>query len=169
MPTNAAVTGNTSDTVTLPSTGVNLTLSNLHAQIAAELAAGLCDADGAKERYGISDAQWELMRSNPTFRAMLTEALQTWGGELNAGQRITKKSEIVLEDAIPILDSIAHSPDIHPSVRIEAIKQMESLTGRKTKEAVGGGGVGFTLQINIGDGKRGMVIEGTPVKEIPNE
>lgn len=155
--------------LTLPWTGVSLSLSDLRAQIAAELAAGLSDAEGIKERYGISEEQWEVMCANPAFRTMVTEALQTWAGDMNAGQRITKKAEIILEDSLPVLDSIAHSPSVAPAVRIEAIKQMESLTGRKTKEAAQSGGGGFVLQINIGNGAKGVTIDGSSQKVIEND
>ena len=110
--------------------------------------------------------QWERLRRNPIFREMLREAVRTWRGELNAGQRITKKAEIVLEEAVPILDGIIHNSLLHPDVRLNAIKQVESLTGRKAKEQGGAVGGLFNLTINIGKGK-GVILEGIaePVNE----
>lgn len=156
--------------VVLPDTDVPLSLDLLNAQLASELAAGLSDVDSLCAKYGISEAQWKVLRVNPVFRNMVAEAIRVWRGDLNAGQRITKKAELVLEDAIPVLDEIAHSNSTAPAVRIEAIKQMESITGRKAKaEGKGGDGTGFTLNINIGDGKRPITIEGTPLLETTNE
>lgn len=151
----------------LANTSDELQLSHFHAQIAAELAAGLSDAKAIKERYSISDAQWRKLAKNPTFRSMISDAIQTWRGDLNAGQRITKKAEILLEDSLPVLDEIAHNKTIIPSVRIDAIKQMESITGRKAKEAaVAANGGGLVLNINIGQGKEKLVVEGVAEAEI---
>lgn len=157
----------TSAQVEVPGTDTQIDLSSLSAQIVAELAAGLADAGTVRAQYGISEAQWEVLKRNPVFRKMLAEAIVTWRGELNAGQRITKKAEIVLEDAIPVLDTIAHSPDTPAVARIEAIKQMASLAGRNAKEgASAGGGGGFMLNINIGAGKEKLVIEGKTVEAV---
>lgn len=156
--------------LTVPGTDVSLPLSSLSAQIATELAAGLSDAKGIRERYGVSSDQWDKLRVNPAFRRMVEEALQTWTGDLNAGQRITKKAEILLEDALPVLDTLAHSIQVPPETRINAIKQMESLTGRKAKDAANaqaGNTAPFVLNINIGEG-RALTIEGTaePVHDV---
>ena len=142
----------------------SLDLSDLSAQIVSELAAGLSDADAIKDRYGISDAQWEVLKANKTFRNMLTEAVQTWRGDMNAGQRITKKSEIVLEDSIPVLYEIAHNVELAPAARIDAIKQMSVLAGKTGKEGVSGGGAGgFSLNINIGGGAQPVSVQGKVV------
>lgn len=140
----------------------SLELSDLSAQIVTELAAGLSDSDAIRERYGISEAQWELLKSNKAFRNMLTEAVQTWRGDMNAGQRITKKSEIVLEDSIPVLYEIAHNPELAPAARIDAIKQMSVLAGKTGKEGAGGGSGagGFALNINIGGGTQPVTVQG---------
>lgn len=151
--------------VEIPGTGTALDLSDLSPQIAAELASGLADADSICRQYGLTPEQWDRLRRNKAFRAMLAEALQVWRGELNAGQRITKKAEIVLEEAVPILDGMIHNPQLHPDTRLNAIKQVESLTGRKAKEQ-GAAGVpgGFALNINIGAGRERVTIEGKVVE-----
>lgn len=138
-----------------------------------ELAAGLSDAKAIRERYGISDAQWQTLSKNKTFRQMLAEAIQTLKGDLNAGVRITKKAEIVLEDAIPVLDNIIHNPTMIAQARIDAIKELRTLSGRGAKDGsvvpmVGGG---FTLNINIGAGRERLVIpaQAIPVQAIEHE
>lgn len=156
--TQAALTGKTGE-IEPAGTGVPLDLFSLSAQIANELAAGLSDVASVKERYGISDAQWAALKVNKAFRQMLKEAIGTWTGDLNAGTRITKKSEIILEDSLQVLDSIAHNVEHPPLARIEAIKQMSSLAGRNVKDTPGvSGGGGFVLNINI-DGKNAVTVE----------
>lgn len=126
-----------------------LELSHLSATIVAELAAGLSTATAIREKYEISDEQWERLKSNRVFRGMLKEAFERLGGDTNAGRRITIKAEIALEDSIPVLYEVAHDKDIPTMARLKAIEQMESLTGRKAKEAGGGGPGGSGFQINI--------------------
>lgn len=149
--------------VIIPGTDVNLQLAHLNAHIAAELAAGLSDAGSIRERYGISEAQWNVLKRTPMFRAMLLEAVQKLQGDLNANKRITLKSEIALEDSIPVLHRIAHDPEVVPASRIEAIKQMASLTGRNGKEPAAGGGSGFSLTINLGANTKNVTIDGQKV------
>lgn len=174
MPTNAvAESDNTLPDIVPPGTQVSLNFEHLQAQIAVELAAGLIDGEGVQQKYQLTGEQWEALRTNDIFRSMVADALQSWGGEMNAGQRITKKAEIILEDALPVLDEIAHNTLVPAASRIEAIKQMESLTGRKNKEVgAGGAGGGFILQINVG-GKTmpGITIDSkaTPVLEVDDE
>jgi hypothetical protein len=164
----------TEQEVSLPGLEMNLELSSLSAHIAAELAAGLSDADTIIERYNLSKKQWATLSKSPVFRAMLTEAIKTFRGDMNAGNRITKKAEIVLEDAIPAYDRIIHNTEVPPAARIEAGKLLAQLAGRTGKES-GEKGVngGFTLNLNLGFGKEKIVIEGsaTPVKKLdsPND
>lgn len=164
---------NTPTQVQLPGAEINLELADLNAHIAAELAAGLSDAKAIRERYQISEEQWAVLAKNRTFRKMLAEAVQSLGGDLNAGVRITKKAEIVLEDAIPVLDRIIHNETVLTQGRIDAIKELRALTGRDKKDTQGlpTGSGGFTLNINFGEGKRGITIDGkaVPILETVDE
>lgn len=155
--------------VMVPGTEVTLSLDDLKAQIAADLAAGLADADGIKKTYGISDAQWDVIRKNPMFRSMLKEAIERLGGGLNANKRITLKSEVVLEDSIGVLYEIAHDKGAQAASRIDAVKTMAQLTGRNQKEGAASGGGGFNLVLNLGNGAPGITIEGTPVKSVEKD
>lgn len=155
--------------VMVPGTDVGLDLSHLNAHIAAELAAGLSDAATIRERYGISQAQWDTLRKTPAFRNMLAEALQKLQGDLNAGKRITIKSEIALEDSIPVLYEIAHDRDAQSGARVDAVKTMAALAGRNAKEGQGAAaGPGFSININFSgdDGKtKKVIIDGHALPE----
>lgn len=165
--TGPSIKANTSGDVMPAGTDTPLDLFSLSAQIAAELAAGLSDSAAVRERYGISEAQWKSLKNNPAFKNLLREALRTWRGDMNAGQRITKKSEIILEDALPILDSIAHNSDHPPLARIEAVKQMATLAGRNAKAEGASAGGGFVLNINISDDKK--ITVGTELPALEHE
>lgn len=144
-----------------------LELSHLSATIVTELAAGLSTAAAVREKYQITDDQWARLKTNRVFGDMLREALQRLHGDLNAGKRITMKAEIALEDSIPVLYQIAHDSEVPTMARLKSIEQMESLSGRKSKEAQAvGGGVGgwaINIQINAGDAKpQNVVIDAIP-------
>lgn len=130
-----------------------LDLEHLSATICAELAAGLSDGAGIRAKYNISQAQWDSLKVNPAFRKMLAEAFQDWHGDINAGKRITKKAEIMLEDSLPVLYQIAHDPESPRQQKIDSIKQMAVLAGKtnsKGEAAVGGGGpAGAVINIQI--------------------
>lgn len=162
---SARATPNTQQ-VTVPGTDASVDLSALNAHIAAELASGLTDAASVRERYGITDDQWKTLAKSPVFRQMLREAIEQWGGQLNAGNRIQKKADIVLEDAIPAYDGMIHNKDIPAAARIDAGKLLAQLAGRTNKEGnVSAPGGGFTLNINLG-GREKLVIDG---KNLPVE
>ena len=158
--------------VVFPGTDTALPLDALKATIAMELAAGLADATAVKERYGISEAQWSILKRTPVFRNMLKEAIERLGGDTNAGARIKLKSDVLLEDNLPVLDEIANDKDAQSQARIEAIKTMAQLAGRTQKEATQGGGAGaFNLQIVIGEQAVNVtgVNSNPPLEHQPNE
>lgn len=161
----------TEQQVTVPGTDTYLDLSSLSAHLAAELAAGLSDAATIRERYGITDDQWALLKVNPGFREMLKESLTKLRGDLNAGKRITLKSEIALEDSIETLYVMANDPQIPAAARVESIKTMASLAGRNMKGeaagAVGGAGFAINIQINTGSEERLVAIENHTLTESP--
>lgn len=147
--------------VVFPGTDTALPIDALKATIAMELAAGLSDAEGIRSRYGITDAQWSILKRTPIFRSMLREAIERLSGDTNAGARIKLKSDLMLEDNLHNLDEIANDRDAQSQARIEAIKTMAQLAGRTQKEATQGGGAGaFNLQIVIGE--QAVNVTGTP-------
>ena len=146
-----------------------LDLSHLSATICAELAAGLADAKGIQKKYGILPAQWEALRQNAAFRAMLKQAIETFSGDMNAGKRITVKSEIALEDSIPVLYKMANASDGAAGVKIDAIKMLTVLAGRNQKAATeaGGAGSGFNvnIHINTGGGADAVIAEARVIEQ----
>jgi hypothetical protein len=152
----------TQQQVTAPGTDVSLDLSSLSAHIAAELAAGLSDAAAIRERYDVSPEQWDVLRQNPVFREMVKDAITKLRGDLNAGKRITLKSEIALEDTIGTLYLMANDSAIPAAARVEAVKTLASLAGRNMKGdgggGAGGGGPGFAINIQINTGTEEKVV-----------
>lgn len=131
----------------------SLGLSHLSASICAELAAGLADAEGIKDKHKLTDQQWEKLKINPAFRSMLRDALGKLSGDMNAGKRILLKAEILLEDSLPVLDAMIHDKEGASGNKLDSIKQLTVLA-QKSGKAEGGpaGGVGFDVQIHINTG-----------------
>lgn len=134
-----------------------LSLSHLSATICAELAAGLTDAAGIKQKYELSDAQWNKLKNNEAFRAMLKDALVKFKGDIGAPARIKLKAEILLEDSLPVLDAIVHAKDGGAGTKLEAVKQLTVLAeksgGGKGGEKAEATGTGFNVSIHINTGE----------------
>lgn len=145
-------TGIANTSVTVPGTGTSLEINDLSPIIAAELAAELSSPEDIKKKFGLTTAQWRMLTKNPMFRGMVKDALKTFRGELAAGARILKKSEILLEDLLSDLYGIAKAKDVPSSDRINAVKQLAELAGRGKKDSpdLGPRIAGFTLNINVG-------------------
>ena len=101
---------------------------------------------------------------------MLAEAVREFGGDMNAGVRIQKKADIVLEDAIPAYDAMIHGNDVPAQAKIDAGKLLAQLAGRtaKTGEGAATPGSGFTLNINLG-GREKLVIDGKNLPVVNDE
>ncbi len=145
-----------------------LSFTHLSPTICAELAAGLIGARDVPAKYSMSEAQWERLKASQFFVGMLKEAGQKFKGDLNSSNRITLKSEIMLEDSLPILDGIIHNGDISTQSRLDGIKQLSVLAGRtQTKsDSNKSAGAGFQVNILIDTGKD---VVSAPIIHLPEE
>ena len=145
-----------------------LDLKHLSPLICMEIAAGLCDEVSACERYDITPPQWERLKINPTFVSMMEEATLAFSGDANAGKRITKKAEILLEESLPVLHRIMTRTDASTQSILDTVKQLTVLAQRTQRQSEGagsqGGGFNVAIHINTGEGVRieGEVIEHKP-------
>lgn len=141
-----------------------LELVHLSPLICMELAAGLSTPDGVKEKYEITEEQWLRLHKNQTFLGMMKEATLTFAGDMNAGARILKKAEILLEESLPILHKLLTAPEASTGTVIDCIKQLKEIAGigpRMGGKAGGAAGPGFNVQIEIHtNGKVGNTIQG---------
>jgi hypothetical protein len=95
---------------------------------------------------------------------MVREAIKAFQGSVNAGKRITLKAEVMLEDSLADLYGIVKNLETPSGERIKAVQTMAELAGRGKGAAVADAGnsapKGFTLNINVGDGKN-VTIQGS--------
>ena len=145
-----------------------LELAHLSPLICLELAAGLSDPESICDKYEITPSQWERLKINPTFVGMMAEATLTFSGDANAGKRITKKAEILLEESLPILHKIMTRQDASTQSILDTVKQLTILAGRTQRQTEGlkdsGGGFNVAIHINTGETTRveGEIIEHKP-------
>lgn len=139
-----------------------LEMAHLSPLICLELAAGLSDPESVCEKYEISAPQWERLKINPTFMSMMQEATLAFSGDANAGRRITKKAEILLEESLPILHKIMTRKDASTQSILDTVKQLTVLAGRTQRQTEGAKdtGGGFNVQIHINTGGGETRIEG---------
>lgn len=141
-----------------------LDLVHLSPLICMELACGLSTPEGVMEKYEISPEQWLRLKGNPTFQKMMAEATIAFAGDMNAGKRIVKKAEILLEESLPILHKLMTAQEASSSTIIDTVKQLKEIAGIGVKGSQGAGGVppGFNVSIEIhsSDPKKGVVIQG---------
>lgn len=140
-----------------------LELVHLSPLICMELAAGLSTPEGVKDKYGITPGQWLRLQQNPTFLKMMKEATLTFSGDMNAGKRIVKKAEILLEESLPILHRLLAAPEASTGTVVDVVKQLKEIAGIGGRGIPGGGagaGPGFNVQIEIHTTeKRGVLIQ----------
>lgn len=140
---------------------VPLTIWDVSAQLAAELAAQLDSKANILDRFGISVEQWNRLRQSQVFKQMLKEKLEEFRGAANVNKRIRMKAGIAAEDTVVDLHAIAVSRETTPSVRIEAMKLLNKLAGTDAPEGEGGGR-GFSITINLGGHAGDQEIDVTP-------
>lgn len=147
-----------------------ISLNDLSAQVAAEIAAGLSTPQEVCARYGISPEQWETMRTNQLFRDMVAAAIKDFRGDLNAKKRIQLKAAIAAEDSLPELYAMVYDRTVPANARIDAHKQLTNLAEVGAQAARHGSvdpGEGFTLVINFPTGPR--TVQAEPLPSIEGE
>ena len=134
-------------------------------RIALALAAGLVSFDEVPSQFELADEEWEAFRFTPFFKQLYAATKEEWSGEINAPKRIRLKSLAMLESALPVLHDLAVGQEIHPSNKLDAIRQMEKLAGAGT-ETDTQVGPGFRLEINIGteNGVQTLTLDGGDMK-----
>ena len=147
-----------------------LDLSHLSPLICLEIAAGLSDEESVRKKYEITEAQWMRLKVNPVFIGMMREAQLTFSGDANAGKRITKKAEILLEESLPILHGMMTRKEASSGTILDTVKQLTILAGRTQRQQEGAGsqGGGFAVAIHINTGHGETRVEGEILEHNPD-
>lgn len=134
----------------------DLEMTHLSPTICVELVTGLTRPEDVPRKHNITEEQWARLKESKFFKHMLKDAGERFAGDIGAARRITLKSELLLEEALPVLDGIIHNVDGSTQSKIDSVKQLAVLAGRTQRQELGSGGGGagggFNVQIHINTG-----------------
>ena len=120
-------------------------------RIATALAAQLLTFEEVPEHFDVSAQDWDMFKFHPYFQRLYRDAKEIWGGEVNSQKRIKLKAQAMLESTLTVLHDLATDGNLHPTNRLDAIKQTARLAGAEQEQAVANAfGPAFHLEINIG-------------------
>ena len=106
------------------------------------------------DRYELTPEEFQKLVKIPAFRRAYAEAKRNWRSLDAIENRIKHKSQLLTEDNLLELYRIARDVDVHPSVRIEAMKQLAKLAkvdAGEQKDTPTAPGSQFVVNISIGD------------------
>lgn len=134
---------------------------SMTATLANEIAAEIYDAEQLMERFHLSEDEFRTILSNKSFQYMVKEARVRWNSTQNASERIKAKAEVAMEDSILTVAGMVHDVDLPANSRLEASKQLATLSGanKKAETQVSAGG-GFSITINLGDPEKDIKLVG---------
>lgn len=138
-------------------------------ELARDIAAGLDAASELAKAYGLSEAQWLVLKDWVPFRNLLQTAVQEMSGSLGAQERIKRKALMAL-DQVGVLDAatLSADPKVAPGVRLSALNFLADVAGINAKtQAPGGQGGGPLIVINI-PGRAPLAIDTSNAIEVPN-
>lgn len=122
------------------------------AHLASEIASDLIDLQDILERHQITQAHLGVLTQQTEFSQMLDEFTRDWKSPMNVKERIRLKSALAIEDGLADMYQIFRNTDLQPAARLDAYKQLVTLsdTAPRREDSAGGGGSGFSITINVG-------------------
>lgn len=126
-------------------------------KVARELAIGIYELDDILKNCNVGLHEFEEWKRNPRFLEYLKSERDAWNSAVNAPERIRLKSTVVLEEFLTEAYSALHDRSTPLNQRVELGKLLAKMAGIGETKVIGGGS-GFQLTINIGDGKESISI-----------
>lgn len=143
--------------------------------LAREIAQDIREVNDILVDYGFDgaeDPRWRSIYESRDFKTALHNAVQEWNAADSTPKRVRYKAAASVEAALPALHAIMLNDAVAVTGRVEVFRQMSRLAGMADgavpREGAGGGGSGFQLTINIGEGK-GVTLRTAPVIEGESE
>lgn len=129
---------------------------------AAELAKDIVlRIDGARNlavlQYGLTDAQWQVLKAWPGFIEMVRAASEELAGPVGVAERARRQARLAIaEFGITDMATIMGDPNIGAQHRVKAFDSLAEIGGISGKAAVAQQAAGFggpLIQINFPDGR----------------
>lgn len=98
-------------------------------KLAREIAMDVKELDDILRVHDISHVDFERLKTNERFKAILTAEVVAWQGAINTNERVKVKAGSMLEEWLPELFSRINDRSESLSSKIEAGKLLERLAG----------------------------------------
>lgn len=137
-----------------------ITLPNLDnfklAKLANEVAMDVRPIVDILPDYGITPAQYDLVKVLPYYRDTLEQSQLEWKSAKSVHERLRLQSAIMLEEAFPVLGARMRSRDEPLPAAVETAKLMAKITGLgEATKAMAGDSGRFSITINLGADTKG--------------
>lgn len=128
-------------------------------ELARDIVMRLDGARALAHHYGLSDAQWDVLRQWPAFVELIQRATEELTGPLGEVERARRKARLaVAEFGITDMATLMGDPKVSPQHRVAAFSELKEIAGLSGKTnaagAVAAGMGGPLIQINFPDGRQ---------------
>lgn len=122
-------------------------------KVARDLAIGIYDLATILKNNNVVVNDFEVWKLNPYFLNLLKSEREAWNAAENTAQRTKLKAAVVMEEFMIEAHAGLNDRKIALNHRVELGKLVARIAGLgETRQAPGGSGPGFSLNINIGPG-----------------
>ena len=136
--------------VTLPSVGEPQSIY-VYAALVRDLAVALQGEDDVLAAHGVSQADFEMLKSNDFFIRMLDSARKEWQSVANTVERTTIEAAFTFEQLLPALHQRALDPETPFSQVLEYAKLLAKAGGIGEGRTSGSATDKFSIVINMGN------------------
>lgn len=150
-----------------------LDLETMASKLAREVARNLIPINEIRERYHLTETEYQNLVKSQHFAVRFTEELDLWSASTPKAinERITAKAGVMIEESIPQVFELIHDPAQPMAAKIQALQWASSLAGFSKKEGVvrdGGDKVRFNIyigdkQVTFDKPIEPVTIEGTAI------
>lgn len=120
-------------------------------KLAREIAMDIHPLETILEQYRLSLDEWEILKNNGKFQALLKSETEAWGTALNTQERVKLKAAAMIEEWLPELNARLHDIDETLPAKIEGGKMLTRIAGMGLPGQVEGAmPERFTVTINLG-------------------
>lgn len=126
----------------------NMVLPDYDQKFCLELAYGMEEPRSICERYGISEAEFEILQNSPQFRGTVNKFVAELA---KSGSTFRTKASVLAEDLLKMTHALACDTTTPPVVRLECVKFLAKVGGHddSAKKELGANGPNFQININL--------------------
>ncbi len=153
----------THDTQPVPSSASSpVSMDDMRPRLAAELAAGLLPIGDILTRFDLTKQQLGKLLADPGFRRAIVDYREQWRDAGNARERIRVKAALAVEEGLIELYNMYINPELNPSARLDAYKQLVTLSATApVKDVPENSGPQFSVTFNIPGAEQPLTIQGS--------